>query len=286
MTDVLLLIKCQLEERNSRAFQVPANLLEKDDLLLVKRGVLKFNGKYKSETNCPDCGERASVTRNGSAADPSYTYFCRNCEPWEDREIQPTEVELLDFNYRNFMLLLNDTTISSPYLDESTKCVCSLSEVNCHNSNAIYTDAHSSSEDKIIAAIADAKGEIIDKCGRPSYLFDEKDIFEDRSAAERFTHEIGNALKKRKKELKLFGRFSVAEYIMKNAKQGDLLFAECVKIREVAKHWGWLKISTIRQKVEGQRRTSETTLSRRAKIDKKKRLVKESLKPVKRGNGR
>ena len=282
MTGVLLLIKCQLEERNCRAFQVPANLLEKDDLLLVERGVLKFNGKFKSEICCPECGERASVTRNGSADNPSYTFFCRHCEPWEDREIQPEDVELLDFNYRSFMLLLNDTTISGQYLDEATKCVPSLSEVNCRNSNATCPGAHSSPEDRIIAAIVDAKGEIIDKCGRPSYLFDEKDIFEDRSAAERFTHEIGNALKKRRKELKLFGRFAVAEYIMKDAKPGGALYDECLKIREVANHWGWREISTIRQKVEGQRRTSSKTIARRTKIKKKKRMIAASLKPVKR----
>ena len=286
MTDVLLLIKCQLEERKCRAFQVPANLLEKDDLLLVEKGVLKFNGKYKSETGCPECGERVSVTRTGSAADPSYTYFCRNCEPWEDREIQPADVELLDFNYRSFMLLLNDATISSPYLDEATKCVSTLSAINSHDDNATPTNTRKEPDTSIIAAIVNAKDEIIEKCGRPSYQFDEKDIFEDRAAAERFTHEIGEALKKRRKELGLFGRFAVAEYIMKEAKPGDALFAECAKIREVAKHWGWLKISTIRQKVEGQRRTTEKTLSRRTKIEKKKRLVRESLKPVKKGNGR
>lgn len=172
MTDVLLLIKCQLEERNCRAFQVPANLLEKDDLLLVKRGVLKFNGKYKSETNCPECGERVSVARNGSAADPSYTYFCRNCEPWEDREIQPAEVELLDFNYRSFMLLLNDTTISSPYLDEATKCVSSLSVASSQNV------CSSNRQAKIVPLLRDLLQVVEDACSNAhsgNFLFSRAD---------------------------------------------------------------------------------------------------------------
>lgn len=137
----------------------------------------------------------------------------------------------------------------------------------------------SESEKRIISAVNDAAEkatkEIIEKCGQPSLVIDDKDIFKDRSAAENYVHKVGKKIKKAKPEL--CGRYAVAEYIIERAKQGDVLYDECCLIRKLAKKYNWNTLGTIRQKVIGQQRTTEKTVKRRTASDRKKKLVEKSL---------
>ena len=119
------------------------------------------------------------------------------------------------------------------------------------------------------------KEEIIEKCGQPSFVVDDKDVFEDRSAAENYVHTVGEKIKEAKPELR--GRFAVPAYIMKGAKQGDVLYDECCLIRKLAGKYNWKSLGTIRQKVIGQQRTTEKTVKRRTAIARKKKLVEKSL---------
>ena len=131
---------------------------------------------------------------------------------------------------------------------------------------------------------------VIAECGRPTYEFNDKDIFKDRFTAESYVCEIGKAIKKAIPEL--HGRYAVAEYIMKDVKQGEPFYEECIRIRELAKQYRWTKITTIRQKLQGQHRTKQSTVKRRTQIERKKKLVAQSLAPIRKtkrknkGNGR
>ena len=159
-----------------------------------------------------------------------------------------------------------------------------LINTNAEIAGTMATKGDSASEDRIIAAIATAKDEVIDKCGRPTYEFNGTDIFEDKFAAESYVCEVGKAIKKEKPELR--GRFAVAEYIMQNVKRGEAFYDECLRIREVAKKHGWTKITTIRQKLQGQHRTKESTVKRRTQIERKKKLVVRSLAPISKNKGK
>ena len=181
----------------------------------------------------------------------------------------------------NFFKALNPHPPSAPSNDESMADFSfyiranKLINANADLAGTTTTRMGSASEERIITAIKTAKDEVIDKCGRPTYDFNEKDIFEDKLAAESYVCEVGKAIKKEKPELR--GRLAIPEYIMKGAKQGDAFYEECRRIRELAKKYGWRTISTIRQKVVGQTRTTERTLKRRTKIARKKKLVEKSL---------
>ena len=122
MTATLSLIKTELG-RGTTDFTISADLLTHDDLPLVKTGILKFNGKYRKHLLCPECGASGEVTVHKKDKSTSYTFFCPSCDVPEDKEISPSEVELLDFNYRRFLLYVNDKTINNNYADEVAKCL-------------------------------------------------------------------------------------------------------------------------------------------------------------------
>ncbi len=122
MTATLSLIKTELG-RGTTDFTISADLLTHDDLPLVKTGILKFNGKYRKHLLCPECGASGEVTVHKKDKSTSYTFFCPSCDVPEDKEISPSEVELLDFNYRRFLLYVNDKTINNDYADEVAKCL-------------------------------------------------------------------------------------------------------------------------------------------------------------------
>lgn len=159
-----------------------------------------------------------------------------------------------------------------------------LINANADLAGTATTRGNSASVERIITEIKTATDKVIDKCGRPTYEFNEKDIFEDKFAAESYVCEVGKAIKKEKPELR--GRFAVAEYIMQNAKRGEAFYKECLRIREVAAKHGWTKITTIRQKLQGQHRTKQSTVKRRTQIERKKRLVAQSLAPIRKSKGK
>ena len=190
----------------------------------------------------------------------------------------------------NFFRALNPKPPPAPTNDE----IMADASFYLRANDLIYTNADlagtstvrrgSASEERIITAIKTAKNEVIDKCGRPTYEFNDKDIFEDKFAAESYVYEVGKAIKKEKPELR--GRFAVAEYIMKAVKHGEAFYEECLRIREVAKKHGWIKITTIRQKLQGQHRTKQSTVKRRTQIERKKKLVAQSLAPIRKSKGK
>lgn len=122
---------------------------------------------------------------------------------------------------------------------------------------------------------------VIAECGRPTYEFNGTDVFEDKFAAESYVYEVGKAIKKEKPNL--CGRYAVAEYIMNNVKQDEPFYEECIRIRELANKYKWTKITTIRQKLQGQHRTKQSTVKRRTQIERKKKLITHSLAPISKG---
>lgn len=122
---------------------------------------------------------------------------------------------------------------------------------------------------------------MIAECGRPTYEFNGTDVFEDKFAAESYVYEVGKAIKKEKPNL--CGRYAVAEYIMNNVKQDEPFYEECIRIRELANKYKWTKITTIRQKLQGQHRTKQSTVKRRTQIERKKKLITHSLAPISKG---
>lgn len=190
----------------------------------------------------------------------------------------------------NFFKTLNPQPPSATTNDESmADCSFYLRANKLINANAdlagtTTTRGNSASVERIITKIETATEEIIGKCGRPTYDFNGKDIFEDKFAAESYVYEVGRAIKKEKPELR--GRFAVAEYIMKKVKRGEAFYEECLRIREVAAKHRWTKITTIRQKLQGQHRTKQSTVKRRTQIERKKKLVSRSLAPIRKSNGK
>lgn len=190
----------------------------------------------------------------------------------------------------NFFKELNPKPLPAPTNDEVMANASFYHRANkLINANAALagtttTRRDSASVERIITKIETATEKIIGKCGRPTYEFNEKDIFKDKFAAESYVCEVGKAIKKEKPELR--GRFAVAEYIMQNVKRGETFYEDCLRIREVAAKYGWTKITTIRQKLQGQHRTKQSTVKRRTKIERKRKLVSRSLAPIRKSKGK
>ena len=118
MTEILQTIKRNLL-KGCKDFAVERWMLTEKDQPLLDHGVFSFNGKFSDRYPCPNCEAPFQFTLK----DGMYYGVCMSCATLGEDAWPPSQVELMDFSYRKFILFIHNPTVIGEYVEEAAKCL-------------------------------------------------------------------------------------------------------------------------------------------------------------------